>query len=139
MFGKRGQASTEALVIIGLAVVLVFILLYAVIPVIMDFATFSESVQAERSMSKIVGAIEAASAYGPGTETTLYVYLPAGKIEYVSANPPVFVFTLKDQQTAIVRPLDVNINLAPASFDAAGIKTITIKKEEIDKVSVNIS
>lgn len=120
---KRGQASTEALMIIGIAVVLIFLLIYSILPVIFDFGKFSDSVMAERSMSRIAGAVEAVSAYGPGTSITMYVYFPAGEIYYDS--PSQLVFKLKDG-TSVVRVLNTNLKTDSINFDTGGIKTVRV-------------
>ncbi|MCX8199939.1 MAG: hypothetical protein N3G76_00550, partial [Candidatus Micrarchaeota archaeon] len=104
----RGQASTEALIVMGFAVILVFVLVYAVFPVMVDFAQFSESAQAERSLSRIAGTVDAASAYGPGTSTTLFVYLPRGTLSYENK---VLSFRIESSKTEITKRTVANVEI----------------------------
>jgi hypothetical protein len=138
----RGQASTEALAIIGFAILLVFALLYTVVPVIIDFNKFSESAQAERSMSKIMGSISAASSYGPGTETTLYVYLPAGKIDYIADEKGALTYTLIDG-TSIVKISGLSdrvvLHATPNKIDGGAMRKVTVIKQELNKVDVYVT
>jgi len=136
---KRGQASTEALFIIGTAVLLVFVLLYAVLPVLVDFSRFSDAAQAERSLEKIAGAAEAASSYGPGTKTTLYVHLPPGEVEFSAST---ISYTISSSGTTIVKPLTVQLDSTPqevVEFSSGGIKKAVITKEKLKEVKIEIS
>ncbi|MEM3364686.1 MAG: hypothetical protein QXS93_04235 [Candidatus Micrarchaeia archaeon] len=138
----RGQASTEALIVMGFAVVLVFVLIYAVLPVMADFSQFSESAQAERSLSRIAGTIDAASSYGPGTNTTLYVYLPRGTLSY---NDKVLSFKIESSKTQVVKKVVANVELKNnaanpgTGISDAGTKRVSIaSKDDLSGVRVVI-
>ncbi len=132
---KRGQASTETLFVVGFAMVLIFVLMYVVMPAMLDFTQFSAAAQTEQSLDKIVSVIDSASSYGPGTEVSLNVYLPAGTLHY---DDPNLVFDLPDGKQ-IVKPLSVELNpFSPIDFKASGIKKIRIRKD-MDSVHLQIS
>ncbi len=132
----RGQASTEALIVMGFALVLIFALVYAVLPIMLDFSQFSESAQAERSLSKLAGTVDAVSAYGPGTNTTLYVYLPLGTLDY---KDKVFAFTVTSSNTQVVKQVRANVDYTPGSQTGAGIKRILItSKDDLSGVLVEV-
>lgn len=127
----RGQASTEALIVMGFALVLIFILIYAVLPVIVDFSQFSESAQAERALSKLISTVDAANAYGPGTSTTLYLYMPAGSLTY---DNKIFTFTVQSSGTQVVKQAKANVEYenfaARNGVMAAGIKRVTVVSKD---------
>jgi len=134
----KGQASTESLIVMGFALVLIFALIYAVLPVMLDFTQFSDSAQAERSLSKLTGTIDAVSAYGPGTNTTLFLYLPAGELTYSNG---VFVFAVQSSGTQIVKKVRVsNVYYDnPNPQMNAGVKRIKISsKDDLSGVEVKV-
>ncbi len=109
--------------------------MYTIIPTMLDFSSFSEVAQAERSLSKIANTIKAVSSYGPGTNTTLYTYLPAGNISYTDDKFIVYKMSTKDGTTNIVQKVGVSVDITDTEFENGGIKCVTISKE-IEKVSV---
>lgn len=141
---SRAQASVETLIVIGFAVVLIFTLVYAVYPLLVDFNRYSEVSQTERSLSRLTGAFEAASAYGAGTETTLYLYFPAGNLSYAKDTGHL-VYKLADGTSIIrVTNLKAQVQLKKGdqsqneiAFDGAGIRGIRISKS-VEAVEVSV-
>ncbi|MCX8205854.1 MAG: hypothetical protein N3H30_01350, partial [Candidatus Micrarchaeota archaeon] len=130
--------------VIGFAMVLIFALIYAIYPALSNFNRYSEVSQAERSLSRLAGAFEAASAYGAGTETTLYLYFPPGNLSYAKDTGHL-VYTLPDG-TSLVRITALkglvqlkkgDKNADAVAFEGAGVRSIRVSKS-VDAVEVSV-
>lgn len=124
----RGQVGTETLMVIGIAIVLIMAVVYAVLPTVFDFTQYSENSKIEISLYKLKGTIESVSSFGSGTETNLMLYFPEGKIK---SNGNMLIFE-KNNGDSILTKCDVTFEMSEKNT-INGINTFkVIKPEDID-------